>query len=186
LFNQGCAVWESERGQRADFTAGRVLFVIDSTAELPTLERAVAVDANFAWSIATLPHAGDEPVVSVHGRDVAILRTNPQGQLAAWIFIKWLAEPTQQARWARNQGCFPSRQSIVEQMDVYLEQHPHYQRAAQLLTLQWITEPRLTAYASCRAAIGRMLYAVTAGESVDEWLSTTQTQCNEALNTALQ
>jgi hypothetical protein len=43
----------------------------------------------------------------------------------------------------------------------------------------------VTAYSACRTEIGRMLYAVTAGESVDQWLSDTLTHCNQTLDEGL-
>jgi ABC-type glycerol-3-phosphate transport system substrate-binding protein len=95
--------------------------------------------------------------------------------------MKWLAEPEQQARWAQHQGCFPIRRSALEEMATYLEEHPRYSAAAQLLEEVWITEPNVTGYAECGAEIGRMLNAVTAGENLDQWLSRTLLKCNQVL-----
>jgi multiple sugar transport system substrate-binding protein len=186
LIDDGCAQWETEQGHRSDFGAGRVLFVIDSTDELVTYQRTVAEQANFTWALSDLPHTTEEPLVGVEGISSTILRTIPEEQLAAWLFIKWLAEPEQQARWAQQVGCFPTRRSAFEEMEIYLRERPAYGLAPQLLEQKWITEPGVTAYATCSAAIGRMLYAVTAGESVDQWLADTLSSCNQALSDALE
>ena len=66
-------------------------------------------------------------------------------------------------------------------MTTYLEEHPRYSAATQLLEEVWVTEPSLTGYPECGAEIGRMLNAVTAGESLDEWLSVTLLKCNQSL-----
>jgi multiple sugar transport system substrate-binding protein len=181
LIENGCAVWETEEGTLADFSAGRILFTIDSTAALAPYRRAIVEEANFDWSLTRLPHATREPLVAVYGASTTLLRSTPQEQLAAWLFVKWLAEPAQQARWAQNVGCFPTRRSALEEMETYLQEHPRYALATQLLELEWITEPQVPTYEVCRAAIGRMLYAVTAGESIEQWFEDTQSLCNQSL-----
>ncbi len=186
LISDGCALWETEEGQLADFSAGRILFTIDSTAQLSAYERRVAADANFAWSLAELPHTTDLPLVGVYGSSTAILHNTPEEQLAAWLFVKWLSEPAQQAQWSQEAACYPVRRSAFEEMGTYLEENLQYSLASQLLEHTWIAEPGVTAYATCRAEIGRMLYAVTAGESVDEWLSATLEICNQALTDAVR
>jgi multiple sugar transport system substrate-binding protein len=181
LIDNGCAVWETEAGTLADFSAGRILFTIDSTAALASYRSAIIEGANFDWSLTHLPYSTREPLVAVYGTSTTILHSTPQEQLAAWLFVKWLAEPAQQARWAQSVGCFPTRRSALEEMETYLQEHPRYALAAQLLEQEWITEPKVAAYEACRAAIGRMLYAVTAGESVEQWFEDTQSLCNQSL-----
>jgi multiple sugar transport system substrate-binding protein len=179
--SDGCITWETEQGPLEDFGAGRILFTIDSTDQLAAYEDAVARGANFEWSFSELPHTTDEPLVGVDGVSMTVLRTTPGEQLAAWLFIKWFADATQQAGWAQQMGCYPTRRSALDEMETYLEEHPRYSQASQLLEQNWIAEPGVTAYATCRGEIGRMLYAVTAGESVDQWLQETLRLCNQAL-----
>lgn len=186
LISDGCMTWETEEGHLADFGAGRILFVIDSTDELADLEHSITEGAGFDWSLAELPRSSKEPLVGVEGVSTAIVRTDPKEQLAAWLFVKWLAEPEQQSRWAEVAGCFPTRRSALGEMANYLETHPHFYLASLLLEQKWITEPGMTAYEVCRGEIGRMLYAVTAGESVDQWLADTINQCNQALADAAE
>jgi ABC-type glycerol-3-phosphate transport system substrate-binding protein len=181
LIQEGCAQWETEEGPLSDFSAGKVLFTISSTADLSTYRRLIAEGANFDWSLSHLPHTTEQPVVGVHGLSLAILRSTPREQLATWLFIKWLAEPEQQARWSQETAYFPTRQSTLTVMEEFLAEHPQYSLASQLLVNEWIAEPGVSGYATCRAEIGRMLYAVTAGESVEQWLNDTRTRCNQAL-----
>jgi multiple sugar transport system substrate-binding protein/sn-glycerol 3-phosphate transport system substrate-binding protein len=181
LINDSCALWETETGIVADFTAGTILFAVGSTDELPTYQRIIAEGASFAWNVSGLPYTTNEPLVGVYSTSTTILRRTPEKQLAAWLLVKWLAEPTQQARWALHTGCFPIRRAAFEEMQDFLEEHPQYNAAAQLLENEWVTEPGVTAYPVCRAEIGRMLYAVTAGESVTQWFSDTLAVCNQSL-----
>ena len=181
LISNSCAQWESEAGFKADFAVGNVLFVIDSTDELPVYENLVDDSANFSWDITYLPHTTEDPRISSSGVSTLILPTSPEEQLATWLFLRWLAEPEQQAVWAQHRGCLPLRRSALDEMTAYFEDHPHFATATQLLEHVWITEPNVTAYGDCGAEIGRMLNAVTAGESLDEWLSKTLLQCNLVL-----
>ena len=182
LTQDGCALWETEAGPLSDFGAGEILFTVSSTDELSLYRRTIAEGANFDWSLSALPHTTKETLVGVQGSSLTILRGSPKEQLAAWLFVKWLSEPEQQAYWSQETACFPILKSALSAMDAYLAENPQYSLAAQLLEGQWITEPAVTAYSACRAEIGRMLYAVTAGESVDQWLSDTLTHCNQTLD----
>jgi multiple sugar transport system substrate-binding protein len=186
LISDGCITWETEEGHLEDFGAGRILFIIDSTNELANLEHLITEGANFDWALAELPYTIKDPLVAVEGVSTTIVRTTPKEQLAGWLFVKWLGEPEQQARWAQHAGCFPTRRSAFEEMETYLEEHPHFGLASQMLEQKWIAEPGMTAYEACRGEIGRMLYAVTAGESVDQWLTDTLSQCNQALADAME
>lgn len=181
LIQDQCAQWETEQGPLADFSAGQVLFTVGSTADLSTYHRAVDEGASFDWSLSTLPYTTEDATVGVYGTGLTILPGAPKAQLAAWLFIKWLAEPEQQARWSRGAACLPTRRSALALMEDDLAEYPQYRLASQFLAHQWVTEPAVMAYPACRAEIGRMIYAVTAGESVDQWLADTRAFCNQAL-----
>jgi ABC-type glycerol-3-phosphate transport system substrate-binding protein len=182
LINDGCAVWETDEGQLADLSAGSILFAVDSTMELNRYLRAVNEESGFDLAVAPLPHSTEQPVVEVRGFSNVILQSEPKEQLAAWLFIQWLAEPAQQARWAGYRVCFPTRRSTFEELGTYLEENPLYGQAARLLEEEWVTEPPVTGYSDCRAEIDRMLYAVTAGEDVAQWLASTRAYCNQTLS----
>jgi multiple sugar transport system substrate-binding protein len=186
LIQNRCAQWETASGPLADFSAGEVLFTVGSSADLPTYRHTVSEGANFDWSLALLPYTTEQASVGVYGNSLAILPKTPKEKLAAWLFIKWLAEPEQQARWSQDAACFPTRQSALTVMEDDLADFPQYRLAAQFLTQQWITEPIVTAYPTCRAEIGRMIYAVTAGEDVGQWLDDTRDLCNQALEDATE
>jgi multiple sugar transport system substrate-binding protein len=192
LITDGCAIWEEEEKEKtlADFGEGQVLFTIGSTDELPMYQYATEEGANFDWGIAPLPHTTEEPVSGVRGDSLCILRSTPQEQLAAWLFVKWLTEPTQQAHslpalpGSQDSGRFPVRRSALEAMDDYLAQHPKRRQAAQLLENQWVTEPGVTNYDACDAQITNMLYAMTAGGDVKQWLDESRERCNQSLISA--
>jgi len=185
LITDGCAMWEEEEERPwADFGEGQVLFTIGSTDELPLYQYATEEGANFDWGIAPLPHTTEEPVSGVRGDSLCILKSTPQEQLAAWLFVKWLTEPTQQAHWSQDSGRFPVRRSALEAMDDYLAQRPKRRQAAQLLENRWVAEPGVTDYDACDSQITNMLYAMTAGGDVKQWLDESRERCNQSLTSA--
>jgi ABC-type glycerol-3-phosphate transport system substrate-binding protein len=186
LIQDRCAQWETETGPLGNFGAGKILFSIASSADLLAYQHSIVKGANFAWSLAVLPHTTERARVGVYGSSMTILPNHPREQLAAWLFIKWLAEPEQQARWAQEVGCFPTSRSALAAVKENMAQYPQYDLASQFLAQQWINEPAVTAFAVCRAEIARMIYAVTAGEDVNQWLADTRSLCNQALDDATQ
>jgi sn-glycerol 3-phosphate transport system substrate-binding protein len=186
LIQDRCAQWETEKGPLANFSAGEVLFAVGSTAGLPTYHHLIDEETGFEWSLSPLPHTTEEPMIGVYGDSLAIVPGAPKAQLAAWSFIKWLAEPEQQARWARETACFPTRRSALAALEDDVAEYPQYRLASQFLVHPWMTEPAVIAYPTCRAEISRMIDAVTAGESLEQWLADTRARCNQALTDATE
>lgn len=137
LFRQGCA-YETvgAAGARADFAAGRVLFVFARSSELPGYEQAVANEEAFTPGVMAVPGSGVvSPTVPLAGPDAVIFRTTTDRQLAAWLFVRYLTEPAQTVRWAQLTGQFPVRRSATENADMqaYLAEHPLVSGAWSLL-----------------------------------------------------
>ncbi len=163
---------ESGQGLR-DFSAGEVLFIAASSTGMPHVESAVAAGPGFAWQVAPLPHARSAPAPNVYGASVAICRTTPERQLAAWLFLKWFTEPEQQARWVEVSGYFPARRSTRQALGDYFAAHPHYARA-----FEWLdfgrAEPGVPGYTRVRRLIAEAMVATVAGEDIDATLAQLQ------------
>jgi ABC-type glycerol-3-phosphate transport system substrate-binding protein len=102
----------------------------------------------------------------------------PERQLAAWLFIKWLTEPEQSARWTRATDYLPVRRSAAAELTDYFAQNPQFEKAFGFLGHDIAIEPGLVAYDECRDLIGEMLSAVVAGEDPATWLDATLEECN--------
>jgi len=194
LVDRGCAMPATDpRGERADFGTGQVLFTIFSTTGLPQYERAVSEGAGFQWSINPPPHTSARPRMNVYGASLAILKTTPQQQLAAWLFLKWMSEPEQQARWASVTGYYPIRRSAVDLLASYFAvqptENPPYAKAFEFLSYDYGATPSVTGYDECRSAIEEMLTAVMggdgpwqdAGQGAQAQLDAAVARCNESL-----
>lgn len=171
LLQDGCAYCAVETGaDRVDFAAQRILFTFGSTADLPKYAQAI-YDAKtkkdkFAWDIAPMPHLTGEPVVHVQGNVMSILRTTPRQQLAAWLFLKWFAQPEHDVQWALQTGALPVCKSSIElaEMESYLEQNPHYRTACGLLAFA-TTEPAVPKWQEVRALLVNAAGMVCMGQT---------------------
>ncbi|MBC7261432.1 MAG: extracellular solute-binding protein, partial [Chloroflexi bacterium] len=149
LIQDGCAYCTFDRdATREDFAAEKVLFVFGSTEDLPKYAQAIlnpkTKKPKFTWSVAPMPHLTEEPLVSVQGSTMSILRTTPRQQLAAWLFIKWFLQQENDVQWALAYGALPLHKSSLENQEMkdYFAQNPQYE-----LACQWM------AYAQAEPAI---------------------------------
>jgi ABC-type glycerol-3-phosphate transport system substrate-binding protein len=166
---------------RADFGAGELLFTIGSTSDLPSYRESVVKGAGFNWSISHLPTTLARPKMYVEGPSFALLRSTPERQLAAWLFLKWFTEPEQQARWARTFSALPVRLSAVDLLESYVAENPKYGLALDFLDDETVAEPGVAGYDVCRESIQEMLTAIAdRGEPVP-WLEDTVQDCQGSL-----
>ncbi|NLX08485.1 MAG: extracellular solute-binding protein [Chloroflexi bacterium] len=148
LYNDGCAGLIAEQfGDQNNFTAGRALFYTGSTSGLPFIRSGIeeAFAEPFEWHVGFIPYDGT-PVANVYGASVSIPRTTPEGQLAAWLFVRWMTESEQQAKWAEVSNYYPVRFSTAENMGTLFEDFPQYEDAWNLIQGETMVEPQLASY----------------------------------------
>ena len=168
-------------GDTREFGSGQLLFAIASSSGLPFTKKAVNSGAKFAWAVAAVPYEGDRPVVNVYGASVALCRTTPEQQLAAWLFLKWFTEPDQQARWVRASGYFPARRSTAAGLGAYFAENPNFQVAYALLDYGKI-EPTAPGYETVRRLIQNAMVDVMDGAELEPLLN----RLTRAANTTLE
>lgn len=185
LVDRGCAREQTEKyGDQSDFGAGLSLFTISSISGLPYYKSVVDEGAGFDWSVAPPPHTTPEPRMNIYGASQSIFVSSPEEQLAAWLFIKWMSEPEQQATWASGTGYFPTRQSAADLLEDYFAENPVYKEAFTFMSYDYGIESPVAGYDECRSAIEEMLTAVLSGEDAQAQLEATVTTCNEYLEEA--
>ena len=181
LYKDGCADLIAEKyGDQADFGAGKLLFTIGSSSGIPYYKSTVADGANFNWSVAALPHTTPEPVVDIYGASLSIPKTTPEEQLAAWLFVKWFAEPEQQARWAQISNYFPVRKSTAAELGSYFAENPAYATAFSLLKYGEVEAP-VAGYDVVRKKVSEAFSAMVEGAPVEETLAELEKTANEIL-----
>ena len=186
LLADGCAGEIAERfGDQTDFGAGKTLFTMGSTSGLPFYKSAVDEgDAGgFEWSVAPIPYTTAEPTLNIYGASVSVPKTDPQTQLAAWLFLKYYTSTDVQAAWARASNYFPVRESVAAGLPDYFEENPAYETAFSLLQYAK-AEPGVAGYDPIRDAAAEAFIRVLAGEDAATVLAELDVTANQLLEEA--
>ncbi|HEX9029668.1 MAG TPA: extracellular solute-binding protein, partial [Anaerolineales bacterium] len=137
LYDSGCAwLLPDNQPPQADFAARRGLFAVGSLADLPYQAAAFQqIGSTDEWTVLPFPSPVGKPALIFYGPSYEILASTPERQLAAWLFLKWLVAPQNQAQLAAATGAFPSRDGGLAALADYRKSHPQWASAAGLLPL---------------------------------------------------
>lgn len=192
LLAKGCANRIAERyGDQNDFANGKNLFYIGSSSGLPFVASAIAESeaGEFNWTVAAIPYAdlgATQPTQNVYGASVSIPKTTPEAELAAWLFVRWMSEPAQQAQWVRVSNYFPVRASAAADLADYFAENPQFAAAFELLD-NTKTEPPIASYDPVRRAIEQdAFFAILDGADVQSTLDSLTDYANEIYQTQFQ
>lgn len=122
-----------------------------------------------------MPYQGHRPVLNVYGGSLAVCKSTPEQQLAAWLFIKWFTEPEQQERWVQGSNYFPVRKSTARQLQSYF-------RTAYDLIDFGKPEPSIIGYERVRGRMEAAMVDVLSGGQMEAVLSKLQREANESIN----
>jgi multiple sugar transport system substrate-binding protein len=168
-------------GDQKEFSVGQLLFVLRSSSGLPYFKSAIEEDGvGFRWGVTHLPSGPAGPVVNVYGASISVCKTTPEGQLAAWLFLKWFTEPAQQARWVRASNYFPVRKSTAQELVEYFAENPQYKAAYDLLGYGK-SEPSVAGYQQVRRLIQDAMVEIFDGGDVGQVLERLETAANRSL-----
>jgi multiple sugar transport system substrate-binding protein len=136
------------------FGSGQVGFTFGSSSGIPFYRDSMENGANNAWGVAPVPSVPGSEVVDSYGAGQGILHHNEVSDRASWLFIKWLAEREQTARWAAISSYFPVRASAATHisMTIKMAEDPQYAQAFNLLSLGR-SEPGIRGYDAIRGMI---------------------------------
>jgi multiple sugar transport system substrate-binding protein len=167
-----------------DFGNGLACFTTGSTSGYNYYKAAVEKGKSgaFEWTIAPIPQttATAKPAMDLYGASVSIPKSTPQKQLAAWLFIKWMGEPKQQAQWAHVSKYFPVRAAAEPLIKDMLDTDPIYAKAWSILkTANLKAEPPYAGYDLVRDAINASYSAILDGADVTTTLADLETKANK-------
>jgi ABC-type glycerol-3-phosphate transport system substrate-binding protein len=153
LSEDDCA-WKTQNlAPLTRFVDRSALFATASLDDLPDLARAFAsAGSTDEWTV--LPFPGpEESALVVYGSSYIVLASEDTEQLAAWLFVRWLLSPENQADWVNSAGMFPLQASTMGLLADYTAGHPQWAQAVKLLP-QGRTTPEVAAWRTVRVALG--------------------------------
>ncbi len=181
LYQEECAVLQSEPNRKWErFSEGQVLFTIDHSDSLPIYQSAVAQGYQGVWSIAPLPYDGPAPIMNTYGKSFSLVKNEPESELAAWLFVKWYTDTTQQARWIERAHTLPVRQSVNDQLGAYLAQHPTYQISLDLQQYSQFETPIIN-YPIVHELLTEVMIEILQGAHLTETLNDLNDEANYML-----
>ena len=131
LSDASCA-WVSRNQAPYIYFGGRQALLFSGTLEdLPPLSAAMTYQKNSdGWTVLPYPTDNPQKTLITFGSSLAILKSTPQQQLAAWLFVRWMELPRVQARLAAAGSELPVRKSALELMADFAKANSQWAIAA--------------------------------------------------------
>jgi ABC-type glycerol-3-phosphate transport system substrate-binding protein len=126
--------WLSRQPQPYDyFTNRQALMYSGSMQDLLVQSRNnTRLESEDEWTVLPYPPGSEEPFVLTEGIDYAITTSTHVRQLAAWLFVRWLSAPTQQAWFLRSSGTLPLGEAVLPLVSDLEEDYPVWRDAVEL------------------------------------------------------
>jgi len=151
LRRSDCA-WQAAGADAAPtaFATREALVVSAGMEDLPAQSRAMAQEGNAdVWHPIAFP--GDA-VTPVYGSSYMLLRSAAPQQLASWLFIRWLTETDQDARFVEATHLYPLRTATVDLLSAYEKSHPQWGEAIKLLPAGHL-QPQLASWRTIKVML---------------------------------
>lgn len=110
----------------ATFLAGEAAMILDSTAGAPGLQEASEFEVDTTY----IPHAdsAERNGVAIGGAALWLIDSGDEAQnQAAWQFMEFMSEESQQITWHQETGYFPVRSSLLEseELQSFWDENPN-------------------------------------------------------------
>ncbi|KAF0111679.1 MAG: hypothetical protein FD147_690 [Chloroflexi bacterium] len=136
LQKDSCA-WQSRIPQPYDYFANRQTLAYsgvmqDIMKQSAAFERS---DNKDKWVILAYPSIGeygDQRIIS-EGPSYTIVKSDSEQQLAAWLFIRWMASPAHQARLLQTSGTLPLGSKVLSLLSDFRSTYPQWNEVIPLL-----------------------------------------------------
>jgi len=118
--------WLSRQPQPYDyFTNRQALMYSGSMQDLLVQTRTnTRLESEDEWIVLPYPPVDGEPFVLTEGIDYGISTSTDVRQLAAWLFVRWLSAPEQQAWFLRSSGTLPLGEAVLPLVSDLEEDYP--------------------------------------------------------------
>lgn len=124
----------------------------DGTKIIPTPAPSATVEPQDTWLPLPFPSSGS-PAVVAFGPSLVVGQSQPERQLAAWLFARWLTLPENQTRWVQQTHALPVRRSAVDSMQSQRQEPPAW--GTSLFYLSYLQpEPYYVSWGVVRLTLG--------------------------------
>jgi multiple sugar transport system substrate-binding protein len=135
LYDDNCAWLSTDAAPYEAFAGRKALFVTGDLAEIPAAALAMTAAKNpDEWTLIPFPGV-EAPLAVAYGPSYTILSSTPEEQLAAWLFVRWVLSPDNQALWVEATGLLPLRLSVLDLVAPYRLASPGWDSAAGSLAI---------------------------------------------------
>jgi len=135
------------------------------------------------WSVVPWPDGGGSVRGIQFGGVVAVTKSTPEKQLAAWEFLKWFTDTKQTAKWASLSGYMPVRASAANEQVLkdYWTKRPQSKQAFELIPLS-AAGPSIRGYQEIRDAVVDLQTKITTKKAkAEDALKDAATKANAVL-----
>lgn len=151
LSEESCT-WVSTGDPITSFAKREALFITTNLQDLPLVARAfVGAENRDEWVVLPFPN-GENGVLAMYGSSYALLNSSPEEQLASWLFVRWLLDNEQDARWVEATHLFPLRDSTLSLLGDYEMTHPQWKQAVDLIP-QGRMQPQLSSWRTVKVVL---------------------------------
>ena len=151
IWDEGCA-FPTESYPNPEFATRKALMVNSSSVGLP-YQLAAFEDAESTDEWGFMPFPGDAgQAVDSYLQTVGMVGSNPERELATWLFIKWFTSPEAQAKWIEASAYHPTRAGTVPLLEAYAAEHPQWASGLDLVPLGQV-EPAIASWSSVRRLV---------------------------------
>ena len=151
-----------------EFATRLALFTTSSTAGIPfqsaAFEDAASTDE---WGLIAFPGPDGQLAVNAFGQMIGVFDTNPEANLAAWLWLRHFTSPEIQAEWITYSAYFPSQSTTEAFLGDYIAENPIYATGLELGQYGQ-SEPNLASWGSVRGAITDAFFAVQGAASPED------------------
>ena len=121
IYRISCA-WIGREPQPYLYFANRqALFYAGWLSEYTEQEKISNVDD---WEIIPFMSVDGEPVLIADGFSYGVMKSDPAHQLAAWLFIRWMLQPENQASLVETTGTLPLTNAALTFLEEFRKDHP--------------------------------------------------------------
>lgn len=126
MLDQGCA-WVGRNPTPFSYFSGRMaLFMSGPLGNLPTQSRyQEQAKSKDQWTVLPFPGEDGKPLVYASGYSYALFASkDAEAELAGWLFIRWLSQPSQAVKLAQAQPSLPVSSAVANELAGQHSQFP--------------------------------------------------------------